>query len=65
MLQVKIDVEQLSEMVGAGVAYEALHVVVDVFKLAFPGQLMVGATLSVTVTLKLQVTMFPAASRAV
>ena len=49
-------------MVGLGVTTLALHAPAVTFWLIFAGQVMVGAILSVTVTVKEQLAELPAAS---
>ena len=57
--------EQLSEYVVLGTTTEAVHNPAATFCVIAPGQITVGFTLSVTVTVKLQFAGFPAASLAV
>jgi hypothetical protein len=60
--QVKEDTVQLSPVVGLGVTTEAVHKPAAVFAVKFAGQVIVGAILSVTVTVNEQVAVSPALS---
>ena len=62
IVQVSVAIPQLSETVGLVVVTEALHASAPAFTELFAGQLMVGETLSVTVTVNVQVVLFPAVS---
>ena len=53
---------QLSAVVGFGVTTDAVQTPAPTFCAMLPGQVMVGRILSVTVTVKLHVALFPVAS---
>ena len=60
--QVSVVTLQLSAVVGLVVFTDAVHNPAAVFTLTFEGQVMVGACVSVTVTVKLHVAVKPAGS---
>ena len=62
IVQVSVAIPQLSETVGLVVATEALQATAPAFAVLFAGQLIIGATLSVTVTVNEHMLLFPAAS---
>ena len=62
IVQVSVAIPQLSETVGLVVVTDALQAATPAFAVLLAGQLMIGATLSITVTVNEQRAMFPDAS---
>ena len=65
MVHVNVLKVQLSATTGWVIKLVLTHEPAGVVKITFEGQVMVGLTLSVMVTVKLHVAVFPALSRAV
>jgi hypothetical protein len=62
IIHVRLFVEQLSDMVALGTATVAVQTPASALPVMFAGQVITGAWLSVTVTVKLHVAVFPAPS---